>query len=72
MIRASCRTSFADKLGVPMGYVESYINSGSAAAVLAEHLGVNMLESASTMRSVLDDTRPHELLTLVLPAIKGL
>jgi hypothetical protein len=26
-----------------MGYIESYINSGSAAAVLAERLGVNML-----------------------------
>lgn len=35
--------SAADKLGIPMGYVESYINSGSAAAVLAERLGVNML-----------------------------
>lgn len=26
-----------------MEYVESYINPGSAAAVLAEHFGVNML-----------------------------
>jgi hypothetical protein len=35
--------SIADKLDIPMGYLESYINSGSAAAVLAERLGVNML-----------------------------
>jgi len=35
--------SIADKLDVPMGYLESYINSGSAAAVLADRLGVNML-----------------------------
>ncbi len=35
--------SIGDKLGIPMGYIESYINSGSAAAVLAERLGVNML-----------------------------
>ena len=35
--------SIADKLGIPMGYIESYIGSGSAAAVLAERLGVNML-----------------------------
>jgi hypothetical protein len=35
--------SISEKLGISMGYIESYIKSGSAAAVLAERLGVNML-----------------------------
>ncbi len=35
--------SIANRIGVPMGYIESYINTGSAAAALAERLGVNML-----------------------------
>lgn len=35
--------SIADRLGISMADIESYINSGLAAAVLAERLGVNML-----------------------------
>jgi hypothetical protein len=35
--------SIENKLDVPMGYIESYINSCTAAAALAERLGVNML-----------------------------
>lgn len=35
--------SVADKLNVPMAYIEDFINTGSAAAALAERLGFNML-----------------------------
>lgn len=35
--------SIERRLGVPMGYIDSFISSGSAAADLAERLGVNAL-----------------------------
>lgn len=35
--------SIERRLQVPMGHLESFIESGSASAALADHIGVNML-----------------------------
>jgi hypothetical protein len=43
LFRGVAHKAIEDRLGVPMGYIEDYINRGSAAAALADCLGFNML-----------------------------
>jgi hypothetical protein len=52
LLSGRVHASVANRLGVPMGYIESFINAGSAAKEFADCLGVNMLAAEELGKSL--------------------